>query len=199
MEFENYAKMINSVQDIETFGQNLPERQKQNRFAIKQNEMVLEETEKSKFVKINDKRYYLSDGIVSLPFSHPLLHRINVFKKEKKNKKLSSICKRKNKLLQMEKFTIEKNDRISLYRSILQQKPIFLQLGSLKRGAENNQDINFVQTTRSFILNGFCCWVKTLDTTQPFLITFWWWDKQPAEKLVLYTKSRLKTKCPVLG
>ena len=156
MEFKNYAKMINSVKDIETFGQNLPKRQKQNRFAIKQNEMVLEEIEKSKFVKINDKRYYLSNGIVSLPFSHPLLHKINVFKKEKKNKKLSSIYKRKNKLLQMEKFTIEKNDRISLYRSILQQKPTFFQLGSLKRGAENNQDINFVQTTRSFILNGLC-------------------------------------------
>ena len=42
MEFENYAKGINSVKDVKTFGQNLPEKQKQNRFAIKQNEMALE-------------------------------------------------------------------------------------------------------------------------------------------------------------
>ena len=42
MEFENYAKGINSVKDVKTFGQNLPEKQKQNRFAIKQNEMPLE-------------------------------------------------------------------------------------------------------------------------------------------------------------
>ena len=80
MEFENYAKGINSVKDIKTFGQNLPEKQKQNRFAIKQNEMALEEIEKSKFAQINDKRYYFSNGIVSLPISHPLLHESNQFK-----------------------------------------------------------------------------------------------------------------------
>ena len=86
MEFENYTRRINSVKDIETFGQNLPEKQKQNRFEIKQNEMVLEEIEKSKFVQINDKRYYFSDGIVSLPFSHALLHESNQLKKKKKKK-----------------------------------------------------------------------------------------------------------------
>ena len=80
MEFENYAKGINSVKDIKTFGQNLPEKQKQNRFAIKQNEMALEEIEKSKFAQINDKQYYFSNGIVSLPISHPLLHESNQFK-----------------------------------------------------------------------------------------------------------------------
>ena len=31
--------------------------------------MILEETEKSKFVQINDKRYCFSDGIVSVLFS----------------------------------------------------------------------------------------------------------------------------------
>ena len=30
--------------------------------------MVLEEIEKSKFAQINNKRYYFSNGIVSLPF-----------------------------------------------------------------------------------------------------------------------------------
>ena len=114
MEFENYAKRINSVKGIETFGQNLPEKQKQNRFAIKQNEMVLKKIEKLKFAQINDKRYYFSDGIVSLPFSHPLLHEINQFKKEKKQKIELYLQEEKHKLLQMEKFALEKNDRISL-------------------------------------------------------------------------------------
>ena len=44
----------------------------------------------------------------------------------------------------MEKFSVEKNDRISLYRGISQQKPTFFHLGLLKRSAENNQNINFV-------------------------------------------------------
>ena len=37
--------------------------------------MVLEEIQKSKFAQINDKRYYFSDGIASLPFSHPSLKK----------------------------------------------------------------------------------------------------------------------------
>ena len=114
MEFENYAKRINSVKGIETFGQNLPEKQKQNRFAIKQNEMVLKKIEKSKFAQINDKQYYFSDGIVSLPFSHHLLHEINQLKKEKKQKTELYLQEEKHKLLQMEKFALEKSDRISL-------------------------------------------------------------------------------------
>lgn len=46
--------------------------------------MILEEIENSKVVKINEKRYYFSDGIVSLPFLHPYLHDIVQFKIDKK-------------------------------------------------------------------------------------------------------------------
>ena len=57
-------------------GKLTPEKHKQNRYAIKKNEIVLEEIEKSKFAQINDKRYYFSDGIVSLPFSYPYFHEV---------------------------------------------------------------------------------------------------------------------------
>ena len=69
---------------------------KQNRFAIKNNQMVLEELEKSEFAQINDKRYYFSDGIVSPPFSHPFLIEIVKFKREKKAKKLKHFFNKKN-------------------------------------------------------------------------------------------------------
>ena len=77
MEFEDYAKRINSIIEIETFGHLPNEKQKQNRFAIKNNQMVLEEIKKSKFAQINDKRYYFSDGIVSLPLSHPFCSKLS--------------------------------------------------------------------------------------------------------------------------
>ena len=83
MEFEDWAKRINSVKEIETFRQLPKEKQKQGRFLVKNNEIVLEEIEKSKLAQINDKRYYFSDDIVSLPFSHPVLMDINKFKREK--------------------------------------------------------------------------------------------------------------------
>ena len=77
---------ITLIKEIETF-EHLPnEKQKQNRFAIKNNQMVLEEIEKSKFAQLNYKRYFFSDQIVSLPFSHPFLLGIVKFKTEKKQK-----------------------------------------------------------------------------------------------------------------
>ena len=95
MEFKDYVKRINSVKEIKTFGQISPEKQKQKLLSIKNNKMILQEIEKSKFAQINDKRHYFSDGIVSLPFSHPYLHEIVKFKREK-NKKIEALLQQKN-------------------------------------------------------------------------------------------------------
>ena len=80
------SETMQDVKEIETFGEFSPEKQKQDRFSIKNNGMILQEIETSKFAQINDKRYYFSDGIVSLPFSHPYLHEIVKFKRDKKQK-----------------------------------------------------------------------------------------------------------------
>ena len=99
--------------------------------------MVLEEVEKFKFAQVNDKRCYFSDVIVSLPFSHSLLSEIVEFNERN-----------------MEKKAVLKNHRLSLLRNILLQKPTYYQLDSLKRRFENNENINFTQSMRSYILNG---------------------------------------------
>ena len=123
-------------------------------FLLKKNEMVLEQIEKSKYAQINVKRYYLGDGIVSLPFSHPFLHEINQFKKDKNQKIEAFLLEEKDKLLLTEKISVAKNQRFSLYRSILQQNPLIYHLYSTKRNVENH-NINFSQTTRSYIVNNF--------------------------------------------
>ena len=104
MEFEDYAKRINLIREMETFRQLPKEKPKQNRFTIKSNRIVLEEIEKSKFAQINYKRYYFIDGIVSLPFSHPFLKEIVDFKREKKQKIETFLQQEKHQLIQMEKF-----------------------------------------------------------------------------------------------
>ena len=70
MEFKHYEKIISSVREIESFCQLSPEKYTQHRFSLKNDSMILEEIKKSKFVQINDKRYYFSDGIASIPFAH---------------------------------------------------------------------------------------------------------------------------------
>ena len=117
--------------------------------------MVLEEIEKSKFAQINDKRYYSSEGVVSLLFSHPFSKEIFDFKR-KKTKKLGRFYNRKNSnLFKWKNLQPKKNKRISIYRSIIEQNPSFCHLNSLKRSTENNENINFSQNTRSYILNDF--------------------------------------------
>ena len=101
----------------------------------KNNLMVLEEVKKSKFAQKNNKQYYSSNGIVSLPFAHPYLKEIIDYK-GKNNWKLE-------KYIQSEKNN----------RNILLKNPTSYQIASQKRNI--NQNINFSQMTRSYILNSF--------------------------------------------
>ena len=43
--------------------------------------MIMTSVNKVTFVSLNDKRYYFSDGIVSLPYGHPLLKELREYKK----------------------------------------------------------------------------------------------------------------------
>ena len=83
MEFESYAKRINSLKVTENFGQVQQEKMQQYSFLVKNHSMVLEEVKKSKFEQINDKWYSFSDDIVS----HPYLKDIIGYT-EKKNEKI---------------------------------------------------------------------------------------------------------------
>ena len=42
--------------------------------------MKMKTISKCKFARINDERYYFSDGIVSLAFGHPLLEKVRKYK-----------------------------------------------------------------------------------------------------------------------
>ena len=58
----------------------------------------------------------------------------------------------KHKLIQIVKFSACPKKIISIYRSILQQILSFYHLNSLKRSAENNENINFSQNTRIYFI-----------------------------------------------
>ena len=66
----------------------------QNRFQIKNTEMRMQSISKSQFAGLNDKRFYFYDGIVSLPFGHPLLEDL---RKEKKKETHIHRCTQEKK------------------------------------------------------------------------------------------------------
>ena len=158
MELENYSKQINSLKEIKTFGQLPVEKQKQKRFTIKNNEMILEEIEKSKFVQINDKRYYFSDGIVSLPFSHPYLLDIVQFKRDKKRKLESLLQEEKHKLIQMEKYVVEKSNSIKHKLFTDNKKLYFERFLTMSENVQYNGTFsdNILGLTNGLWKDGFC-------------------------------------------
>ena len=63
------------------------------------------------------KKCCFSDGIVSLPISHPYLHEIVQFKKDKKQKNKSFLQEENHKLIQMEKFFLDQKQEFRFIRA----------------------------------------------------------------------------------
>ena len=71
--------------------------------------MKMTRASKVQFANLNDKQYYFSDGIVSLPFGYPLLSDLCELKKS--FPKIDTVIKTaKNKLLKMENQAAAKNE-----------------------------------------------------------------------------------------
>ena len=67
MDFERYASRIKDLRlDLDTEVEQ--EKIVQKRLQVKNTQMIMTSTNKVKFARLNDKRYYFSDGVVSLPF-----------------------------------------------------------------------------------------------------------------------------------
>ena len=84
MDFQRYADRIKDLRlDLKT--DTVQEKVIQKRLQVKNTEMIMTSSNKVKFAQLNDKRYYFSDGIVSLPFGHPLLEKVREYKRSLKD------------------------------------------------------------------------------------------------------------------
>ena len=82
---------------------------------------------KVKFASLNDKRYYGSDGIVSLPFGYPLLTEVREYKKSLP--KIHTVTEQeKDKILFLENKEFANNERLRLLRSIFAQPLTYYRL-----------------------------------------------------------------------
>ena len=86
IDYEHYAERIKSLKNFETFEQPKNEYKQIMRFAVKKGDMVTTNIVKTKFSQLNNKRFYVPNGILSLPFGHPSLKKLDEFKNEKGQK-----------------------------------------------------------------------------------------------------------------
>ena len=79
--------------------------------------MAMTSINKVKFSSRNDKRYYASDDIVSLPFGHTLSNEIREHKKSLR--KIHTVTEQeKDKILFLENKAFSKNEKLRVLHSI---------------------------------------------------------------------------------
>ena len=148
MNFERFASRIMDVREY-TNSQRKARSLKQTRFQLKNTDMRMLEQYKTQFDALNDKRYFLTDGITSLPFGHFLLAELDK-KKENYNNIQNELFKIKDELIRQECTAIKKCERIRVLRSILYQILTYYKLDSIKRPSI----IQLTRPTKDYILSG---------------------------------------------
>ena len=147
MSFEAYANRITSLRQLDC--KNDKKKITQKRFQVKNTNMMRMTVKKVQFASLNDKRYYFSDGIVSLPFGHPSLSELRDYKKLLL-KMHTNIKEEKDKLLQLENRIVNNKKRLRILHSIFSQPITYYNLKSNKRSTIKRFDY---LTTRDYILN----------------------------------------------
>ena len=121
MNFESFASRIMDVREY-TYSQKKAKLIKQMRFQLKTTDMKLTEVNRTQFAGLNEKRYYLTDGVTSLPYGHFLLAELD---EKKSYKKIQNVLfKIKDELIRDECKAIKKCERIRVLRSMLKQERI---------------------------------------------------------------------------
>ena len=147
MNFESYAMRINMLRESD----DKKEEKKivQKRLQVKNTNMTMTSVNKVQFARLNNKRYYFSDGIFSLPFGHPSLNKVREYKKSLP-KIHTVIQKEKDEILKSENAVVNNNERLRIFWSILSQAITYYNLKTNKHFFANKFDYT---TTRDYILN----------------------------------------------
>ena len=79
MDFDSYSSRLSDLREyLNEFliKPNKVEIIEQKRFQVVNESMQMKSVSKGQFGQLNDKRFYFSNGIVSLPYSHPFLEEL---------------------------------------------------------------------------------------------------------------------------
>ena len=151
MDFDSYSNRLSDLTEYcsELLNKANPVQQiEQKRFQIINESMQMKSVSKVQFGQLNDKRFYFSKGIASLPYGHPYLE--NLRKQKYKYRNIHKVIQtKKDRLLKEESKVIEKISRLNILKQIYSQIPILYEL---------NSDTKFFlsgwKITKEYIKNG---------------------------------------------
>ena len=151
MDFDSYS---NGLSDLTEYSNkflttpNKVEQMEQKRFQVINESMQMKSVSKVQFGQLNDKRFYFSNGIISLPYGHPYLEKLR--KEKHKYRDIHKVIQRKkDDFLKEESKVIENIPRLNILKQIFGQIPILYEL---------NSNTKFIlsgwKTTKELIKNG---------------------------------------------
>ena len=148
MDFENFAERIKSLYDFDTYFKPKIDAKPVVRISVKKGEMTTHKVIKTKFSQLNEKRFYFPNAIISLPFGHNSLIELDTFKRNKGQRIEWYFLKEKEKLLELEKKTLQKCPGLNFLNNILLQvvkvvplKTIQFEKDTLFEDCENKKNV----------------------------------------------------------
>ena len=97
MDFDSYSERLADLNKFSTEFFRKPKKIQQKRFQIINEYMQMESVSKVQFGRLNDKRFYFSNGIMSLPYEHPSLE--NLRKEKQKYMSIQKSIQEKKKMI----------------------------------------------------------------------------------------------------
>ena len=76
MDFDSYSERLSDLNEFSKEFLKKPVKIEQKRFQIINESMQMKSVIKVQFGQLNDKRFYFSNGLISLPFGHPYLEEL---------------------------------------------------------------------------------------------------------------------------
>ena len=116
--------------------------------------MVKKTSIKSKFSQLNEKRFYLLDRVVSLPFGYPNLKEIDEFKKEKGQKVEKYFWEEKEHLFNLELKALRNHPRLYLYNQISMSVPKLFNVSQKRNDFTKQKKTLLKRNKKDVILEG---------------------------------------------
>ena len=151
MDFDSYSNRLSDLTEFSNEFLSKPnkvEKTEQKRFQVINESMQMKSVSKVQFGQLNDKRFYFSNGIISLPYGHPYLEKLR--KEKHKYRDIHKVIQRKkDNFLKEESKVIENIPRLNILKQIFGQIPILYELNSNTKFISSGW-----KTTKELIKNG---------------------------------------------
>ena len=151
MDFDSYCSQLSDLTKYSNEFLNTPnkvEQIEQKIFQVINESMKMKSVSKVQFGQLNDKKFYFSNGIISLPYGHPYLEELR--KEKHKYRHIHKVSQtKKDDFLKKESKVLESIPRLNIVKRIFAQIPIFYELDSNTKFISSGW-----KTTKELIKNG---------------------------------------------